>query len=107
MKPSLASLPLMEAYEIIEDQSRALLEAAEAGEWEAFDYLQAQCQALVEDIRCNPAPRSLAPDDARRRREILTHILDDDRQIRDILEPRTRLIGELIQLRSTPKSDTD
>lgn len=100
MKLSLATLPLMEAYEIIEDQSRALLEAAESGQWEAFDHLQAQTRALVEDIRANPAPRALAPDEARRRREILSHILDDDRQIRDILEPRTRRIGELIQLRA-------
>lgn len=107
MKHSLASLPLMEAYEIIEDQSRALLEAAEAGQWEAFDYLQAQTRALVEDIRCNPAPRALAPDEARRRREILSHILDDDRQIRDIIEPRSRCLDDLVRLRAAPGTGAD
>jgi hypothetical protein len=99
MNVTLDRLPLMEAYEIVARDSRALLAAARSADWAEFDSVQATCRVHIAEIRENDGPRSFTGAQRRRRREILVGILRDDRAIRDILEPTTRRFESLMQLR--------
>ena len=99
MSAPLDLLPLMEAYEVVAKDSRDLLAAARASNWNEFDRIQSRCRAHVAEIRSNAGLREFSADQQRRRREILVGILGDDRAIRDILEPTTRSFDALMQMR--------
>lgn len=99
MSATLDLIPLMDAYEIVARDSRELLAAARAADWNEFDRIQARCRAHVAEIRDNTGPRDFDSAQKRRRREILVGILGDDRAIRDILEPTTRRFEALMQMR--------
>jgi hypothetical protein len=77
----------IDAYEAAAAASHDLLRAAREGNWREFDRLQAVCREIVAELRRGDPPVSLSPGPARRREELLGAILDDDRHIRDLLEP--------------------
>ena len=88
---------LLESYEAAGAASRELRSAAIAGDWESFDRAQARCHAIVGLIRAMGPVSALPPPLVRRRHEILTDILADDRAIRDILEPLSRRLGQVMR----------
>lgn len=91
---------LMAAYECMAGSSRSLLAAARAADWDAFDRIQAQMRAFVADERQHPARHfALTAQQAARRRRILAALLEEDREIRDLVDPGTARTESRLGLR--------
>jgi len=78
---------LIEAYETITRASHAMLAAARADDWDGVARLEAQCRALIADLRAIAASQSLGAGEQRRRVQLLREILADDAEIRVRSEP--------------------
>lgn len=85
----------LELYEAIGGASRRMRDAARAAEWPALIAAESECAALIERARAAPAP-ALAPDEQRRRHEIIRGILADDAEIRDCVTPWMAELEDLI-----------
>lgn len=88
---------LLDTYEAAGKASHDLRAAAVRGDWEEFDRVQAHCHTIVALLRAFGPMPALPAAEARRRHEILTGILADDRAIRDILEPLSWRMGQVLR----------
>ncbi len=95
---------LLETYEEAGQASRDLRAAAVRGDWDEFDRVQSHCHTIVALLRAMSPLPPLPPTHARRRHEILAGILADDRAIRDILEPLSWRLGQVLHAPRRPQA---
>jgi flagellar protein FliT len=77
----------MEVYEHLESASRRMLEAARAAEWNLLLQLEQECRNIIDQLPLGEDSLLEGVKQHQRRREIINHILADDAEIRDLVEP--------------------
>ena len=78
---------LIDYYKAIEDSSRKMLQAAQAQDWEAVVRHEGACAVLIEQLRIQSTVEELTQEICREKSRIMTRILINDAQIRDLTEP--------------------
>jgi len=91
---------LLRGYERIAARTRDLLEATQAGDWDAVETIEEDCRELIAQVRMHSGSRRLAPGENRRRIELLRAILADDARIRRRLEPWLTELEQYLGLRA-------
>lgn len=92
---------LMSMYENVANITDEMVAAAEVNNWELLASLEQKCSSLVKIIENNEAPVVLAVEERARKVCVIKKILDDDRKIRDITQPRMAHLSDLIHKSST------
>jgi flagellar protein FliT len=87
---------LIRQYEEIADASRAMLDAARAGDWEGVGRIEERCRQLIVALKQASSRGKLSAPENRRRLVILRSILDDDAQIRIRSEPWLRDLEDFL-----------
>jgi flagellar protein FliT len=100
-EPREAGSTLLRHYENVADAMRSMREAAQQGDWDRVEVLEAQCAELIEALKRATARSALSAEEQRRRFELLRAILSDDAQIRLRAEPWLRNLQGIL---STPRS---
>ena len=78
-------------YESIRQVSHQMLEAARRSDWAALADAEAIAESLIARLRTAGDPRQCLVGEGRRRRfEILRHVLADDAEIRNLVQPELR-----------------
>jgi flagellar protein FliT len=95
-----AARPLIERYAEIAQASREMLSAARDEDWERVGRLEARCRHLIEQLRAAAAGgMQLAPDEQRRRIDLLRGILADDAEVSARSEPWLTQLEHLFERR--------
>jgi flagellar protein FliT len=94
-----AAMTLLDCYKAVEDGSRRMLAAAQAGDWQGVAQLEGDCAAMIQHLkRCaNQGGRDpeLPPLQRQEKQRILQRILSVDAQIRCLCEPAGQPSGSL------------
>lgn len=85
--------PLIEHYQAIATLSSAMLDRAQTQQWDALIDLGRQYQDAVERLK---ALGPLDENQKNARRELLTQILDNDAQIRQLISPELDRLSHLL-----------
>jgi len=90
---------IMALYAAIANQSQAMLQAAQEGDWDGLCEAEEQCSKLIHELQNAKAMQEIQLNDAERSTHIayLKRILADDAAIRDITEPRLRQLEEFLR----------
>jgi flagellar protein FliT len=85
---------LLGYYHAIEESSRKMLEAAKDQDWDTMVRYEGSCAVLIEQLKVRARTESL--DEAKRREKtsIMLRILNNDAQIRTLVEPWLDHVGE-------------
>ncbi|MEW5885896.1 MAG: flagellar protein FliT [Pseudomonadota bacterium] len=78
---------LLEHYQAIERTSQAMLDAAQAHDWDAVMRLESACAVLIERLRELGQEDGLTPTERARKQRIMLTLLRHDAQIRALVEP--------------------
>ncbi|AIY40303.1 Flagellar biosynthesis protein FliT [Collimonas arenae] len=89
-------LELMECYEQIAPLTGRMLERARAGDWDALVILGQQFRSFVERLKGIELPAPLEPSQLMRKHNLLSRILADDAEIRDIVAPELAQLSSLL-----------
>lgn len=84
-------------YESVADLTDQMLLAARSENWTLLSKLEADCAHIVNALKQNEAAVTLSGDRRERKIEILKKILEDDRDIRNLIEPELKRLSSLIQ----------
>lgn len=79
---------MLGVYEDVAVLSGRMLEAARGGDWDQLVELGESCRTLIGTLIATGAPRTLEPEVAARKGQIIRKVLADDAEIRDLAEPR-------------------
>ena len=85
---------LLGYYHAIEESSRQMLEAAKEHDWDAVVRCEGSCAALIEQLRCQARTDSLDETKRREKTRIMLRILNNDAQIRALVEPWIEHVSE-------------
>ncbi len=88
---------LLTLYDNVASLTDNMVSAAQCHNWTLLATLEAQCSAHVQSIKENNAPVVLKEEERLRKVLVIKKILEDDRKIRDITQPR---MAELTRLMS-------
>lgn len=93
---------VMRLYGAIANQSQAMLDAAQAGDWDALCEAEEVCSHLIAELQALKEAQQLRLNELERNQHIayLKKILADDAAIRDITEPRLRQLEEFLRASS-------
>ncbi len=94
---------IITVYEKVSGVMDLMVQAAEANEWDMLTELESQCSAYVSVLKTNDSHEGLSEDEARHKISIIQKILDDDRRIRELTEPRIKELGDLIRHSATAR----
>lgn len=86
-KPGSEQSPTIEHYEAIAAASRRMLDAARADDWDAVAREEEHCRALIGLLKRAQRDSNATSLVRRQRLALLTAILADDAEIREISEP--------------------
>jgi len=82
---------LLAYYESIGHVTRLMLRAAQAQDWELLQDAEACCAGLIHRLEAEKHQGAeLAPEESRRKHQIILRILADDAQIRLLTQPWLR-----------------
>lgn len=84
-------------YESVADLTDQMLLAARSENWTLLSKLESDCAHVVDVLRQSEASVTLSGDRRERKIEILKKILEDDRDIRNLIEPELKRLSALIQ----------
>jgi flagellar protein FliT len=85
----------LDLYEAIGAASRRMLEATRAADWDGLLGAEADCAALIAQLRARAQPP--APAERQRKDKIIRRVLADDAEIRDRLHPRLAELDALLR----------
>src|SRR6185436_9188274 len=77
---------MLSHYRRISAISSRMLEAARRGDWDGLIAAEQSCKAEIDALRAE-GEQALAPDEAQEKRRIITKLLADDAEIRDLAQP--------------------
>ena len=83
-------------YETVAVITNQMLAAAKDGDWEQLVVLESRCASHVETLKKDEPPVKLTGEIRTRKVQIITKILADDREIRNIAEPWMAKLSQLI-----------
>lgn len=78
---------LIDYYRAIEDSSARMRDAAKAENWEEVARFEGACAVLIEQLRHKARSEDLLPEQRSEKVRIMQRILQNDAQIRDLVEP--------------------
>ena len=78
---------LLEHYHAIERTSQAMLDAAQAHDWDAVMRLESACAVLIARLRELGQDSELTPAQRASKQRIMLTLLRHDAQIRELVEP--------------------
>jgi flagellar protein FliT len=93
-------IALYETVAVITDQ---MLTAARIGDWDEVAILESKCAAHVNTLKRDEPPIKLTGEIRVRKVQIITKILADDREIRNIAEPWMENLARLINSTSAER----
>ena len=79
---------LLDFYQAIEESSRKMLDAAKAEDWDAMVRCEGSCAALIEQLRIHARTGELDANSRREKSRIMLRILQNDAQIRYLVDPK-------------------
>lgn len=90
-------------YESIADLTDQMLAAARQEDWDLLSRLESDCAHIVNALKQSEANVSLSDDRRDRKVAILKKILEDDRDIRNLINPGLKKLSALIKNTSTER----
>jgi flagellar protein FliT len=87
---------VMDCYEKIAPLTGRMLELARAGDWEGLMQLEQQFRSCVERLKEIELAAPLEPSQLVRKHNLLSRILADDAEIRDIVTPELAQLSSLL-----------
>lgn len=78
---------LIDYYKAIEDSSAKMRDAAQAEDWDEVMRFEGACAVLIEQLRHKSQSESLLPEQRSEKHKIMQRILQNDAQIRIMVEP--------------------
>lgn len=84
-------------YEEVADVTRRMLHAAQAEDWDTLTDLEHHSAAIVERIKVVSVNEKLSPEGVKRKIKTIQRILEDDKQIRDIVSPWMMKLKTMLQ----------
>ena len=87
---------VMDCYEKIAPLTGRMLELARAGDWEGLKMLEQQFRFCVERLKEIELAAPLEPSQLVRKHNLLSRILADDAEIRDIVTPELAQLSSLL-----------
>jgi len=94
---------LIDRYQEMARLSRAMLEAAHRGDWEAVARIEALCRLQIGELKQAALVEPLGAEEQQRRIELLREVLRADAQIRRRAEPWLLELERLVGM--PPRSD--
>lgn len=93
---------VMKLYAAIANQSQAMLQAAQGGDWDGLCDAEENCSKLIHELQAVKQAQEIQLDEEERGRHIayLKSILADDAAIRNITEPRLQQLEEFLRAAS-------
>ena len=86
---------LLDFYQAIEEGSRKMLDAAKAEDWDAVARCEHSCAVLIEQLRFHARTGALDATARREKTRIMLRILQNDAQIRYLVEPNVEHCASL------------
>lgn len=90
-------------YEEVCGITNQMLAAAREADWESLEALERQCSGRIDLLRVSDSSDSLSEDERQIKIGIIRKILDDDRQIREIVSPWVAQLAALINRSGTER----
>ncbi|MBS1169181.1 MAG: flagellar protein FliT [Burkholderiaceae bacterium] len=88
---------IIDLYEQVAEITEQMLAAARVGDWDSLVALESRCAARVDTLKGGvDSNASLTPVAREKKISIIKKILDDDREIRAITQPRLAQLSALI-----------
>ncbi len=78
---------LIDYYRAIEEGSAKMLAAAKTANWEAVMQLEGSCAVLIEQLKAHAKSEALDAASRAEKTRIMLRILNNDAQVRDLVEP--------------------
>jgi flagellar protein FliT len=78
---------LLGYYHAIEESSRKMLAAAKDQDWDTMVRYEGACAVLIEQLKMQARTESLDEEKRREKTSIMLRILNNDAQIRTLVEP--------------------
>ena len=91
---------ILSVYDDVLHVSQQMLDAAQRQDWSSLTLLEAVCDGYIQQIHDCSEDTPLTSAEVDRKIDLLTKILADDRQIRDLLEP---WMGRLSSIMRSPR----
>ena len=87
---------ILTTYEHIAGLTRQMLAAARGGEWEALVALERDCSALFARLFSSDEDKPRSAEFQHRKARLIRAVLDDDAEIRLLVEPWLKQLSQLI-----------
>lgn len=100
------SQEMMSIYENVANITDQMVRAARDSNWELLIKLEATCSEQAQAIKDNIETVPLRSGDRENKIRIIKKILSDDRQIRDLVQPRMKYLSELMCASSSQRKLT-
>lgn len=92
---------LLLVYENVAAITGQMLSAAQASNWDLLVKLEASCTSQAQVITEHSGQVQLADGERQNKARIIQQILANDRQIRDLVEPRMAKLSEMMRYSTT------
>lgn len=93
MRPAVDELPY---YERMAGASRRMLVAARDADWDAVTALEADCAAIIAELKTLGETGGMSEADTQKKATIIRGLLADDAEIRNLAQPRLADLSALI-----------
>ena len=90
------STQLISLYEEIQITTRMMVVAAQNGEWENLIELEQQCKRLTDALVRHESETVLSHELQQKKIKIIHQVLDDDAQIRSLVEPWMEKLQDML-----------
>jgi len=97
------SKEIISIYENVSDITEQMVNAAQNGDWALLAKLEKKCSLHVNSVKNEASEVKLDQDERQRKIRAIHKILEDDRKIRDITQPRLAQLSQLISRSSTKR----
>ena len=91
------SQELISIYENVSNITAQMVNAAQHGDWALLSQLEEKCTLQVDAVKSVDTPVTMGKEEHEKKVRVIQKILEDDRKIRDITEPRLAQLGQLIR----------
>lgn len=99
----MSSHEVMSVYEEVSLITGRMLDAARNSDWDELVSLEKQCSVCIDVLRARDSHDLLPEPERHRKVNVIRKILDDDRQIRDIVTPWMTHLSALINSSGTER----
>jgi flagellar protein FliT len=97
---------VLSIYENVSEITDKMVAAARSGDWDTLVALENRCSGQVNRLKAEEPPEPLSAEVRETKVRIIKKILEDDRQIRDIVEPWMKQLAVLINSTGTERKLT-